>query len=161
MADKNKIAEAIKELAKTDDELYSIVCEVSSVDTSLITCVCTPLNGNAEILGVRLMAQSTTGILIIPTVGSRVVVTMLNKFTGYLAMFSEVESIDLNGNNYDGLVRINDLTTKLNALVNAINVQLPLIATGIIAGGGAYTPTLMTVFNKTDYENITIKHGNG
>jgi hypothetical protein len=161
MADKRNIIDAIRELAKNDEEVYSIVCTVTSVDNSNKTCVCEPINGNAELLDVKLMAQNKEGFLLIPKVNSMIVVTMINKHTGYVAMCSEVSEVQLNGDNYDGLIKINELTTKLNALVNAINVQLPLIATGIVAGGGAYTPTLMSVFNKSDYENLTVKQGNG
>lgn len=166
----DKINKAIREMSKTDDEVYSIVCNVISVDSTAKTCDCKPVNSTADILGVRLMAQSSNGFLITPNTNSIVVVTMINKFTGYVAMFSEIREIQLNGKNYDGLVKINDVVTKLNNLENKVNAILTWSAThthaGVTAGFGvtgvastAGSPLTTTV--KSDLENITVKQGNG
>jgi hypothetical protein len=50
----------------------------------------------------------------------------------------------LNGN-IDNLVRYEKLNIALQDEVNKINVQLNLIAAGIIAAGGTYTPTPITL----------------
>lgn len=159
MSKKNSLRDSLRMIAKTDDEVYSVVCTVSNVTNE--SCDCTPVNGDADFIGVRLQASVSTGIIIKPKDGSIVIVTMINKTTGYVAMFSEVDSIVLNGDNYDGLVRVNDLTTKLNQLITQLTTQLGLIATGIATGGGSYTPGTLSTFSATDYKNTTIKHGNG
>lgn len=48
-------------------------------------------------------------------------------------------TVHLNGDT-DNLVKHSALNTALQAQVNLINVELGKIATGIAAGGGAYTP---------------------
>lgn len=162
-----QIKEAVKELSKKDSS-FSVVCKVLSVTGD--KCDCEPLDGSADLLEVRLQAQTATGILITPVIDSVVIVTMLNKFTGYVSMFSEVESIELNGSNYDGLVRVADLTTKLNNLENKVNSILTAFTTWVVvpADGGAAlkaltTPisTQLTVTTQAEIENKTILHGNG
>jgi hypothetical protein len=170
MADNYSIKEAIRELAKGDDQVYSVLCTVKSVDTINNICDCEPINGDADLLEVRLMAQNETGFLIIPKVGSVVVVTMINKYTGYVAMFSEVEKIYLNGDNYDGLVKIGDLVDKLNNLENAFNQHLTIYNTHIHSGGtimgntavpSSLDTNILTPTQQVELENITVLHGNG
>jgi hypothetical protein len=170
MADNKSIKDAIRELVKTDDVLYSVLCKVKSVDTTNNICDCEPINGDADLLEVRLMAQNTKGFLIIPSVDSVVVVTMINKYTGYVAMFSDVDEIQLNGDNYDGLVRIGELVDKLNNLENAFNQHLAIynahIHTGGTIMGNTAIPTvvdtnILTPTQQIELENITVLHGNG
>jgi len=170
---KDKISEAIKLMAKTTDEVYSIVCTVKSVDTTKNTCECEPIDGRADLIGVRLQAESTKGFLLVPEINSVVVVTMINGFTGYVAMFSDVSEIQLNGKNYNGLIQINDLKTQWDANVTAIKSAtagaLAIIDTQLIAlgqaGGSATTFNGLAVniktLNKTTLENTTVQHGNG
>lgn len=158
---KDKIRKAIQEISKTGDEVYSIVCTVDSVDLTKKTCDCTPIDGKADLLGVRLMAESSTGYFITPKVNSVVVVTMINGFTGYVAMFSEIDEIQLNGNVNGGIIKITEQTAKLNQLVAQVQAQLALISTAIGLVGGSYVPGVLSTFVKTDYENTTVKNGNG
>lgn len=167
----DKIRSAIQEISKPVGEMYSIVCKVKSVDTTAKTCECEPVDGKADLLGVRLMAQAQTGFYIVPKVNSVVVVTMINNFTGYVAMFSEVQEIQLNGSNYDGLVQIQKVVDKLNNLENKVNTHITTYNAhthaGVTSGvsstavpsaivAGTLTPTV-----KADLENTTVKHGNG
>jgi hypothetical protein len=171
MADNKSIKEAIRDLVKTDDVLYSVLCKVKSVDTTNNICDCEPINGDADLLEVRLMAQNTNGFLIIPSVDSVVVVTMLNKYTGYVAMFSDVDEIQLNGDNYDGLVRIGELVDKLNNLENAFNQHITTYNThthaGVIVGPYTTAPPVvpdtqvLTPTQQLELENLTCLHGNG
>lgn len=168
---KNVILDSIRQIAKTDDELYSIVCKAKNIDVVELKCDCEPLDGSADLLEVRLMAEQNTGFLIIPKNNSIVIVTMLNKFTGYVSMFSEVDEIQLNGDNYDGLVRISDLVTKLNNLENKVNTLITSYNThvhpGVTSGvsSTAVTPSVvvgtLTPTQQIDIENQTVKHGNG
>jgi len=172
MADNNSIKEAIRELVKTDDVLYSVLCTVKSVDTTNNICDCEPIDGSADLLEVRLMAQNDTGFLIIPKTDSVVVVTMINKYTGYVAMFSEVEKIYLNGDNYDGLVKIGDLVDKLNNLENKVNSIINTYNTHTHPYVNVSTPATtspstslvtgtLTPTQQTELENTTVVHGNG
>lgn len=170
MADNYSIKDAIRELAKSDDALYSVLCTVKDVDTTNNICDCEPIDGSADLLEVRLMAQNETGFLIIPKIDSVVVVTMINKYTGYVAMFSEIEEIQLNGNNYDGLVKIGDLVDKLNNLENAFNQHLAIYNAHIHSGGtimgNTAVPTvvdtnILTPTQQIELENTTVLHGNG
>jgi len=144
----NDIIRAIRDLSKSNNNSYSIVCTVKSVDLTKNTCYCSPINGDADLVGVRLIADNQTGFLLIPEVDSIVVVSFLSDSSAFVSMVSKVSEIQLNGSSFGGLVKITELTTKLNALVNAINIQLPLIASGISAGGGSYSPTLLNTFYK-------------
>lgn len=148
-----------------------IVCTVSSVDTGELTCVCSPVNGNADIIDVRLMTIAGNGFLIIPAVNSKVTVSFLDNSSGYVSQFSTVTEIQLNGDTYSGLVKIADLVTKLNNLENKVNDLITAmnthVHTGVTTGAGssaigtvpivgALTPTV-----QANLENTTVKHGNG
>jgi hypothetical protein len=172
MADNNSIKQAIREITKTDDVLYSVLCKVKSVDTANNICDCEPINGDADLLEVRLMAQNTNGFLIIPTVDSTVVVTMINKYTGYVAMFSDIEKIKLNGDNYDGLVKVGDLVDKLNNLENKVNSIINTFNTHTHPYLNVSTPATtspstspvagtLTPTQQMELENTTCLHGNG
>lgn len=92
------LTEALEKLTKTNDELYSLIGEVDSVDKNKRTCDVLPLQDKEAVLyDVRLQAdlEGTKGMLCFPTVGSVVVVTFLNKDSAYVAMFSEVDSVEL------------------------------------------------------------------
>lgn len=168
----DKIRKAVKELSKTNDEVYSIVCTVDSVNMTDKTCDCSPIDGKADLLGVRLMAQNQTGFFIKPKVNSVVVVTMINGFTGYVAMFSEVDEIQLNGDNYDGLPQIQVMVDKYNNLENKVNTIISTfnahthpyvnVATPATTSPSA-TPVVGTLTPTTqiELENTTVKHGNG
>lgn len=156
-----ELRDAIKTLTKPNNDGYSKVCTVDSVDLVNRTCYCIPINEDADITEVRLMANIDNGFLLIPEVNSIVVVSFLSDSSAYVALVSKVSEVQLNGTNFNGLIKIDEQTAKLNQLVTELQTQLGLIATGIAAGGGSYTPATLSTFNKTDYENIKIKQGDG
>ncbi len=171
MSDTADIKKAIKGLSETGDEVYSILCTVKSVDLTAKTCYCLPVSGDADITDVSLIVNAQTGFMIIPTVDSKVLVTMQNESTGYVGMYSQVDFIHLNGDSYGGLVKIADLVTKLNNLESAFNsfVSLYNLHThaGVTIGGGATSPVVVPNNNTltptvvTDIENPTVLQGNG
>ena len=140
---------------------YSVICTVSDINLVKCVCNCTPKDGGAVLVNVRINASNKDGFKLIPKDNTDVVVTLINNTTGYVSMVSEVDEIHLNGVSFGGIVKIVEQTAKLNQLVAELQAQLVLIATGIAAGGGSYTPGTLSTFNKTDYENTTIKQGNG
>lgn len=177
MSDRSIIT-AVQKMAgvfKTDKSYY-IVASVKSVEDN--TCTVTFVSGEneSEVSGVLLQAEVCDGLLIKPKVGSNVLVCLSIYNPPYIAMFSDIDEfylqvgdsaltitndgkIKLNDGSFDGLIKISDLTTKLNNMVTAINVELGKIQAGIIAAGGSYTPTNLNDFNKSDYENTKVLHG--
>jgi hypothetical protein len=166
------LRDALRSLTKPNNDGYSKVCTVDSVNTTDNTCYCIPINEDADITEVRLIANADTGFLIVPKVGSIVVVSFLSDSSAFVSMFSEISEIQLNGTNYDGLVKVQDLTDKLNNLENKVNtiintynshthpylnVTTPATTSpsaSLVAG--TLTPTI-----QTEIENITVKQGNG
>lgn len=156
-----ELRDSLKKLTTPNGSAYSKACTVDSVDLTNLTCYCIPLNGDADIQEARLIANNDKGFLLVPEVDSVVLVSFLNDSVGYVSMVSKVSEIQLNGDNYGGLIKINDLTSSINTMIGNINTQLTAIAAGIAAGGGTYTPVPLNTFNKTAYENLTVKQGNG
>lgn len=156
-----ELRDSLKKLVTPNGSAYTKACTVESVDLVNLTCYCIPLNDDPDILEVRLIANNDKGFLLVPEVDSVVLVSFLNDSVGYVSMVSKVSEIQLNGDNYGGLIKIDDLTSSINTMIGNINTQLTAISAGIIAGGGTYTPVPLTTFNKTAYENTTVKQGNG
>lgn len=176
MTSNNKILEAMQLGSKTP-KAFSVVGTVLSVDTETNTCAVEPIMQAPDLMNISLMPKDPDGnvkkgFLIVPTVGSVVIVALTSPDTGFIAATSEVDEIQLNGDTYHGLVKIEDLVTKLNNLeskVNTIistfnahthpyvNVATPA-ATSVSATPvtGTLTPT-----QKADLENTKVLHGNG
>lgn len=184
MSAKEDIKRAIKLLGAPDGEMYSIACTVDNIDETAKTCDCSPIDGRADILGVRLVADDKKGFLVIPKDGSIVLVSMLNDSAGYIAMFSEIDkilieindtsieitdgAIKFNDGAFDGLVKVADLTEKLNNLENAFNQHLLLYNAhthaGVTAGASvtaipAPDTQTLTPTTQSEIENETITHG--
>ena len=170
-----EIKTALKKILDPNQEIYGIPCTVDSVDVTARTCYCIPIEtGKADLIDVRLIADTDKkGFLIIPKVGSVVFVTMINNEAGYVSMFSEVSEIQLNGDNYNGLIKVVDLLNEINTrnttLKTAITTALTSIDAAIVSLGGAstssaaFTAATTTITNilKATVENTTVKHGNG
>lgn len=94
----SELSELIKKLAETGDEVYSLVAKVESVDDTERTCTVIPIqNEEDKIYDVRLQADKdlTYGLCIFPKVSSHVIVTFLNSATGYVAVASEIDRMEL------------------------------------------------------------------
>lgn len=92
------IADSLKQILVDNEEQYSIIAFVDSVDKDKRTCVLIPLNDPEDkLFGVRLQSKQNldNGLVCFPLLGSEVVVTFMNSQTGYVAMFSELESIGI------------------------------------------------------------------
>jgi hypothetical protein len=164
------IKEAIRIIAKNPAS-YSVVCNVSDIDLGKSICNCTPVDGSAILVNVRLNADYKDGFKLIPKDGSLVVVSLLNNTTGFISMVSEVDEIHLNGTNYGGVVKVIELTDKLNALENDINTLKTAFSSWLVVpnDGGAALKTIsatwagsqLTPTQQTEIENQTILQGNG
>ena len=166
------IKEAIKFLSKDGNEAQFVLCTVQSIDTTKKTCVCEPLSNGAELMDVKLMAKNQKGFYIIPDIDSQVIVCVQENLS-FITMFSEVSEIQLNGDNYYGLIRVvellNEINTRNTTFKAAITAALTSIDASIVSLGGAsassaaFTAATATITNilKASVENTTVKHGNG
>jgi hypothetical protein len=89
------IKEAIRKLVENQDEVYSLVAVVDSVDTVSNTCDVSLVSGDAPLFEVRLQAARglSSGLVVYPVVGSEVLVTFISKEDAYVAVYSEVENV--------------------------------------------------------------------
>lgn len=150
------------------DTVYLVTGTVSKVDEGAGTCDVDAITGNAttEIQGVEFQAVVSDGVCIVPAIGSEVKVCFSKYTQPFIVQYSEVDKmylsgvqIQFNNGSFDGLVKISDLTSKLNNLKTELTTELTKIAAGIAAGGGSYTPGTLSQFVKSDYENTTVTHG--
>jgi hypothetical protein len=174
---KKSIGELLKEIVHDPSvEVYSIVCSVVSVDESMRTIDAKPINGDAEIFDVRLQSSinSAVGVVLIPKVNSFVVVTFLNKLTGYVALCTEIDKIlidtpeiTINGGKNGGLMNIEDVVKKLNSLEQKVNDLITACSSVVVtlAPSGAFplasfftSVTPLTPTQKADIEDPAIKH---
>ncbi len=178
------IRDLMLKLTENDDEIFSTVGEVSDVDESARTCTITPANGTAQIIGCRLQSgiDSQSGFVMIPKEGSNAVATFLSNETAYLALMDAVDKIlidtdlvEFNGGDNGGLINIQSLVDKINAVESSINNHItvfnththittatigPTAVVGVIAptipGDNTNTITPSTTVN--DLEDDKIKH---
>ena len=87
------LIDALRSITKQNNDGFSKVCTVDSVDLTNLTCYCVPINGDADIQEVRLMANIENGFLLIPEVDSVVVVSFLSDSSAYVSMVSKVSEI--------------------------------------------------------------------
>lgn len=149
---------------------YLMDMEVVSVDENARTAQCRTINTDAEVtFTVRLMPTVDDGVLVVPTVGSTVTVSTDLNCEAIVVAFTETDKIVLRGGQFDGLVKVAELTTKLNnaenkinAIINAYNAH---VHPGVTSGPSstAVTPSIvagtLTPTNQSEIENENITHG--
>lgn len=115
--------------------------------------------GNITIPDVRLRASSVEvdgDYLATPAIGSAVIVGSLSGDLSELVVLAidKVESISINGGKLGGLINIEELTAKLNELVEKFNTHIHPTPKGMSS-----KPVMpLRTFNARDYEDETIKH---
>lgn len=124
------------------DTVYLVTGNVVSVDENAGTCLVEAISGNAStnIDGVEFQTVVADGVLFIPRVGSEVKVLFSKYTTPFIAQYSEIENmyiaadlIQFNDGALGGMVKVIDLTTKLNNLENDVNNLKTLLTTMINA----------------------------
>ncbi|MGQ0737668.1 MAG: hypothetical protein ACT4OJ_01285 [Bacteroidota bacterium] len=86
------IKEIVTHLSNEGGEYYGKVCRVKSVNG--LVCDCEPVDGDADILDVRLIAdESEEFFVLVPAVDSIVVVEFLTKEAAYVSMVSKVSEV--------------------------------------------------------------------
>ena len=150
------------------------VCQgiVKAVDGATCTCEI----GEMTLEGIRLRASVTDRdrqMLVVPKTGSAVTLGCLRGDLSEMVVLQvdEIESITINGGELGGLIKIQELTDKINALVDKFNNHTHSLASGTVnvAGSmGASTnaapisvpavTSKATKLDKKDYEDETVKH---
>ena len=158
------------------EKYYSVVGVVDSVNESGKVCDVTLLT-DEKVEGVRYETDLTvnasgdvihkdpSGFVLVPAVGSQVIITFLNRSDAFVSMLSQVDKVFIKSNictfnegNNGGLINIEGLVSELNGLVNELSQELVKIQAGIAGAGGTYTPGTLSQFNKDDFEDETVKH---
>ncbi|MDR1984974.1 MAG: hypothetical protein LBQ28_09155 [Prevotellaceae bacterium] len=173
---KNIIAKNIRQIVG-DAVRQTSICKILSVNGR--TCDVKTIDSEITIEGVRLNTdiESENGLILKPAVDSYVLVTQIDEANYFVSFFSEIDAVDvvieettinidkngivINGGALDGLVKINELTQKLNDFISAFNSHTHSVTTN----GSSTTQTGITQtttsqaqqFNKSDYENEKIK----
>lgn len=134
---------------------------VKSVDGNL----CEVNVGNINIPGVRLKASELADdglMLITPKVGSAVTIGSLSGDLTELVVLQvdHIETIVINGGKLGGLINIEQLTDKINELVESFNSHTHQVT--VSHPGGTFTTVKpmesAKTFDKGDYEDVKIKH---
>lgn len=128
---------------------------VNSVDG----CLCEVQVGGIAIPDVRLRASEMDDdgqMLVTPKVGTAVIFGSLSGDLSQLVILQvdHIETIVINGGKLGGLINIEQLTDKINELVNTFNTHTH---TGVHGPTGTPNGTANN-FDKGDYEDETIKH---
>ena len=163
------IGDLIKQLAANSEEVYSLPCKVVSIDSDNLAEL-EPLNGDPNLLGVRLTAgASETPFLVTPVIGSAVIATFLSRNTAFISLYSEIESVEIRGGDLGGLVKVEELkselaklTARVDGIISAINNGVPVPTDGGAALQTTIKAALATIVNKEDFTNIeneNVKHG--
>ena len=178
----SEISDLIKKLAGTfdTDTVHLIECTVNSVDEEDRICECTPLSDSFEgtLESVYLSAQPNDGIIQIPVIGSIVKVCICNSIDyPFIIQFSDLEkvimlaetSIQLNNGAFEGLVKVVELTEKINALEDDINTLKQAFSSWIVVpndGGlalktssASWAGQTITLTQQAEIENTSITHG--
>lgn len=171
MSLEREIRQKIQELAHNQNKSERVyVCVVESVDLEAKTCDVVIADGSAILIpSVRLQAQPGNGILIVPKAPSLVVVTMINSTNGHVTMFSDVKSIQYFDGSFGGLIKIEELISKINNLESDLNTLKQIFTSWVPAAGdgGLVLKTAATTWasqlivetKKTELENELVKHG--
>lgn len=183
------IKEAIQALTGVKEPSRVALCTVVSVNEQARTCVAATVTGvsGVEIKDVMLMASVDDGCLLIPAVDSNIIVSWSDKVQPFVSMYSELskvlyivgdnaieisDKIKLNGDEFGGLIKIEELVSKINALESDLNSLKDVFSTSwtpVANDGGAalklaaatWYGQAITETQVSDLENETIQHGSG
>ena len=190
---KREISNAIKLLAGTHDQdtVSFIFANVDTVDLENEVCYCTPTSGKSTTqISADLTAEIADGVLIIPTVGSTVGILKMINQVPFIFFYSQIDgysiTIDTNGGyvtlqmntdgtfqlndgTHGGLVKVMELTSKLNAIENDLNTLKQAFSAWVVApndGGAALKAIAANWYNsiivktqQSEIENKNIVHG--
>jgi len=119
------IQEILQQLLLENHELYGKVCKVDKVNG--MSCDCSPVDGSAAINDVRITADfdSENKWVLVPKVGSLVVVSFFNKDIGFVSMVNEISQIYYK--NGDTVFRVDDKFLLASGEENLLKLMQDLI----------------------------------
>jgi hypothetical protein len=165
------LTRTIQELAGTrnQDEVKLYQCNVNSVDLSKRTANVTTITGTANLtFDALLTAGISDGLVITPEIDSMVYILMSKYTLPFIVTFSDIMQFDIMGGEFGGLVKVVELTQKLNNLENKVNEIITTFGTHTHAVTAVGVPTLptstpisgiLTISQRAEIENINVKHG--
>lgn len=139
--------------------LSDITCEVS-IDGLSIPDV--RLRASTEVDGAQIIVR--------PAVGSVVIVGSLTGDLDHLVVLSmdRAEEVIINGGKLGGLIKVQEITQKLNALESEVNDLKQLFASWVPVKGdggavlrgllGSWAGKRLTLSRREDYEDTKVKH---
>jgi len=169
-------------MGKTDQEVRNLLARFIGInrptmlgtvtDVDKIENTCTVDDDGVEWLGVRLRAVTgeNNGLVAYPKQGAYVLCVKVEdteewavlKASEYESIEMTIESLVINSGNLGGLIKISDLTAKLNDLVAKFNAHTHLttatVGSSPTPGTIAATTNQAQPFNKSDFEDTKIKH---
>lgn len=140
-------------------DLSDVTCEVS-IDGLSIPDV--RLRASTEVDGAQIIVR--------PAVGSVVIVGSLTGDLDHLVVLSmdRAEEVIINGGKLGGLIKVQELTQKLNALESEVNNLKQLFASWVPVKGdggavlrgllGSWAGKRLTLSRREDYEDTKVKH---
>ena len=152
---------------QNDDKVKLLQCTVNSVDLGNRKANVTTITGQSTLdFDVQLQAGIADGLVIEPLVGSMVYV-LTSKYTlPFIVQYSDIVSLTMNGSEFGGLVKVIELTQKINALENKVNDLITKFNTHTHVAAGSPTSIsnlvvsgTLTPTQQNEIENIVIKHG--
>lgn len=181
MADyKSDIRNSIRTIANNGGAIdYSSVvfCVVDSVDEAKRTCNVTTISNEVEleIPDVYLQASTDNGFILYPKVGSDVAILLQEKVHPIVVMYSAVDKVlasqplwQFNKGENGGIVKVIELTQKLNAVENLLNSLQSIFNSWVVVpnDGGAALKALLATWDvpnltptqRTDIEDTKITH---
>lgn len=150
-----------------------------TIDVSIV------LGDSGKITGVNLQSEPNDGFILIPKEQTQVIVCIMPDNSAYVFKCNDIDKIICvidssnsyvfdtngfiwNGGNNGGLIKVIELTQKLNNLENKINNLITIFNswTPVANDGGAALKTVLTAWVsssltttvRTDIENTKIKH---
>ena len=165
MAGGKSIYEAIRMIAKGDGQALCDTGVARNVDAEHGVCD-VEIEGKAPAEG-ALIGNAESGVMVVPKDGSVVAVVWVSKTTAVVVMVAEVEEIRLMGGQMGGLVKVEELVKRLNAVEEDLNNLKQVFQgwTPVSQDGGATLKTAATTWatqrltetQKSDIENEKVK----
>lgn len=169
MTKEEQIRESIRKLGKGRQKTFVGIVDNNYPDKDYIDVK--DLSGTlyTEVRKRAAICDPKKGILITPVSGSSVIISSIDESDEmFIEMYSEVESIQFDGGENEGLVKVKELTTRLNTIEKDINdLKTKLSAwVPVASDGGAALKTAITSWfskkltetQKKDIQNDKIKH---
>lgn len=143
IADLREILQEFAQLAFNGEKIYSNIAKVVSVDQAEKTCSVDVING-PNIEDVRLQQLSDdNGFLVVPSIGSLVIISWTDKTTAFVSMFSQIDSIIYQGGANGGLAITPTLVENLNKNNDILTALLNILTGAPIPEPGNGSPSAL------------------